>query len=206
MSAMTIDRKDGRCPALIDKRCGIYELRPLSCRTVPLHFSKSLSLLAPTLDNFVRIPGYMCDTSTNAPVILDGGRILDPSIQQARDDALKLAEADRNWKKAILSLMDDANAAQAAGLPSYEQVLRNSDAGYGGSVSMLVAWRVARNVGIIPPRLFEEICDKQAALLRSAIERGAKLDLAARLVQMLSEYESAKHRLPPVAPGPIGSE
>ncbi|MGQ0532358.1 MAG: YkgJ family cysteine cluster protein [Caulobacteraceae bacterium] len=209
MSALTIDRKEGRCPALIDKRCGIYESRPLSCRTVPLHFSKSLSLLAPTLDSFVRMPGHLCDTSTDAPVVFDGERVTDPSIQQAREDALKLAESDRSWKNEILALMDDPNAAQAAGLPTYEAVVRNSDAGLGASVSMLVAWRVARNVGIISPRLYEEICEKQASLLKSELERVAKLDLAARLVGMLSEYESAsaKHRQPLLsAPGPTGSE
>lgn len=211
ISAQTIDRKGGRCPALIDNRCGIYEVRPLSCRTVPLHFSKPVSQLGPALDRFVRTPGHLCDTSPNAPVVLDGDRVTDPSIQQGRDDALKLAKADQGWKKQILSLMDNPSAAPAAGLPTYEAVLRSSDAGFGASVPMLVAWRVARNEGIISPQVFNEVCGKQILLLKSALERAANLELAGRLVGMLSDYElasaQARPRLPMLsAPGPTGSE
>ena len=206
ISAMTIGRKQGRCPALVDNRCGIYEARPLSCRAVPLHFSKPLSQLGPALDRFVRTPGYLCDTSPNAPVVLDGERVMDPSIQQAREDALRLAKADLGWKRAILSLMDNPAAAQAAGLPTYEAVLRNSESGLRASVSMLVAWRVARNVGIISAQLFEEICEKQISLLKSELERAANLETAAHLAGMLSEYEfaspQARPRLPRLpAPG-----
>jgi hypothetical protein len=105
--------------------------------------------------------------------------------------------------------MDDPSAAAAAGLPTYETLAPNSAVGAAASVSMLVAWRVARNAGIISPRQFEEICEKQIALLTSELERVANLELAARLAAMLSEYElaSAARRRPlPSTPGITGGE
>jgi hypothetical protein len=204
ISARTVDREKGRCPALIDKRCGVYEKRPLSCRAVPLHFSQPDALLARSLDAFVRLPGYRCDTSVHAPVVFDGERVTDAPMQQARDDALKLAKSDLDWKKAILSLMDDPGAASAAGLPTYEDVVRHSDSGFASSVPMLAAWRVAKNVGIIAPSVFEEICEKQIALLKLEIARVANLQMASRLMDMLSGYEAAyakaKPRLPLLSP------
>jgi hypothetical protein len=106
---------------------------------------------------------------------------------------------------AILSLMDDPKAALAAGLPTYEAVVRNANAGFASSVSMLVAWRVARNIGIISRPSFEEICEKQISLLKSEIALVANLEQAGRLAGMLSEYEAAwaqaKPRLPLLSPG-----
>jgi Fe-S-cluster containining protein len=205
ISARTIDREKGRCPALIDKRCGIYEERPLSCRAVPLHFSKPDSQLARALDAFVRLPGHLCDTSSEAPVVFDGQHVTDASMQQARVDALNLAKSDLLWKKEILALMDNPTAALAVGLPTYEQVVRHSDSGMAASVSMLAAWRVAKNAGVIAPRSFAEICEKQIALLKAEIARVANLELAAVLVTMLSGYESAyaqaSPRLPLLSPG-----
>jgi len=205
ISVRTIDREKGRCPALIDKRCGIYETRPLSCRAVPLHFSQPDSQLARSLDAFVRLPGHLCDTSPDAAVVLDGDRVTDPSMRQARDAALEMAKADRAWKNAILSLMDDPTAAKAAGLPTYHEVVRNSDAGFASAVSMLAAWRVARDRGIISASSFEEICKKQISLLKTEIERAANLELAGRLAAMLSEYERAyagvRPRLPMLSSG-----
>ena len=204
MSALTIDREEGRCPALEGAMCGIYESRPFSCRTVPLHYAKPLSLLGSSLDKFVNTPGYLCDTSARAPVVLDGEHIADTSIQRGREDALNQAKLDQRWKSELLSRMDDPGAALAAGLPSYESVLANSKRGFGTSVPMLVAWRVAKDAGIMAPSSFGEICEQQIALLKREVARVANLELAGRLVEMLSGYEAAyanaKPRLPLLPP------
>jgi Fe-S-cluster containining protein len=194
ISAAPIDRQQGQCPALVDKRCSIYESRPNACRAVPLHFTQPLSQLGPTLDRFVRMPGHLCDTSAGAPVLLSGGRVMDPEILQARADALILVKANQGWKNELLALMDDADVARAAGLPSYETVLRQAEAGGRVTMSMLVAWRVARNVGIISPVVFVEACERQIALLKEELERGADAALAARLARLLAEYEAAYAR------------
>ncbi|MGY2737129.1 YkgJ family cysteine cluster protein [Sphingomonas sp. UYP23] len=44
-SAMVDDYTTGLCPALEDGRCGICEYRPVTCRTVPLHYSRQPSIL-----------------------------------------------------------------------------------------------------------------------------------------------------------------
>lgn len=190
ISALTIDREKGRCPALSDNLCGVYAARPLTCRTVPMHYSRPPSVLGNYIDKFAAKPGYACDTSPNAPVVLDGQAIADASVQHAREEALKLAASERAWKTAIMSLMDDPVAALAAGLPTYDAVLRHSDAGSATSVSMLIAWRVAKNAGLMPSGEFEEICRKQATLLTVELSRGAGLDVTANMVAMLSDYEA----------------
>lgn len=191
ISARTIDREPGKCPALADKSCGIYDVRPLSCRAVPLHFSQPDATLGRVLDDFVKIPGHLCDTSAEAPVVFDGRRVTDPAMGQAREDALKLANSDRPWKQAIVSLMDDPAAARAAGLPTYPALLRGADAGLRATAVMLVAWRVARDVGIISPQLFIELCEKQICLFKSEIERAANLKAAVGLTRLMSDYELA---------------
>lgn len=197
ISARTIDRERGRCPALVDKSCGVYEARPLSCRAVPLHYSQPESQLALALDAFVRLPGHLCDASAEAPIVFDGERVTDPSMRQAREDALALAKANRAWKKEILSLMDDPEAARAAGLPTYDAVVRRSESGARATVSMLVAWRIARNAGILSPQAFDAVCAKQIALIKTELACAADLQLATHLVAMLPEYEAASAQARP---------
>lgn len=205
MSARTFDREQGRCPALIDNKCGVYDVRPLSCRAVPLHFSQPDALLAPALDAFVRRPGFLCDTSASAPVVFDGERVLDASMRQAREDALHLVKADRAWKTAILSLMDNPAAAAAAGLPTFDEVVRHAQSGRAATVPMLAAWRVAKDNGIIAPPAFADVCEKQIALLKAEIARAPNLQMAGQLAGALSAYEAAyakaKPRLPLLSPG-----
>jgi Fe-S-cluster containining protein len=189
ISALTADREKGRCPALAENLCTIYESRPLSCRTVPMHYSRPLSVLASHLDRFVRTPGYLCDTTANAPVIFDGQSIVDPALRQARDEALRLAESERGWKENLVSLMDDPAAAAAAGLPTYEDVLRHAESGSAAIVPMLVAWRVARNVELISAGAFESVCRKQIALIDAELESAPDVTLSINLLALRSGYE-----------------
>jgi len=166
----TVD-DDGRtsCPALRDDRCGIYEIRPVTCRTVPLHYSRPPSTLAGYLDRFTGTPGYRCDTGADAPVILAGNHVVDDGIRAQREAAMRVAQADRAWKEHLLARMDDERLAAAAGLPSYEDVLRNSDDGYASQVPMLAAWRVAEREGLIPAETLHRACRGQATLLKAEI-------------------------------------
>jgi Fe-S-cluster containining protein len=189
ISALTVDREKGRCPALAENLCTIYESRPLSCRTVPMHYSRPSSVLGSHLDKFVRTPGYLCDTTANAPVVFDGLSITDRSVQRARDEALELAKSEAAWKEKLVSLMDSPGAASAAGLPTYEDVLHYADGGSAASVSMLIAWRVARDIGLISAGSFEEICRKQIALIDSELGRGPDVKLIVSLLELRSDYE-----------------
>ena len=50
ISAIVHDGGAGHCPALEANLCGIYDRRPLSCRTVPIHYSRAPSMLQAYLD------------------------------------------------------------------------------------------------------------------------------------------------------------
>lgn len=189
ISALTMDREKGRCPALANNCCSVYQSRPLTCRTVPLHYSRPPSTLPTYLDHFVSTPGYHCRISAEAAVVLKGGMVDHPSLQQARQDAVAMAEADRDWKKEVVALMSNPDQARAVGLPSYETVLRNSDAGGASLVSMIAAWRVAKRVGMLSSGQFDEVCRSQSRLLRTEIACCADPDLSAGFQDMLAEYD-----------------
>ncbi len=189
ISALTLDREKGKCPALADKRCSIYPSRPSSCRTVPMHYSRPASVLGGYLDSFVSSPGYECDVSADAPVVFDGRAITDTSVEAARREALELVRSEMGWKTAIAALMDDNHAALAAGLPTFDDVLSHSDAGHAAVTPMLVAWRVARDAGLISRETFKSVCQNQIALIKAELDCGPDLDVASRLVDLLSDYE-----------------
>lgn len=203
ISAMAHDFGRRRCPQLTDGLCAIHPSRPLTCRTVPLHYSRPPSVLAGYVDAFAATPGYRCDTTPAAPVILDGRTIADPEIARARDAARALAKADRGWKDKLLALMDDPEAAAAAGLPTTVAVLDQSDNGYATSLPMRAGWRVLREAGMMPTEAFETVCRQQLALLRRELSACDDPALAEELVDMRAAYEQelSTLRRPPSATG-----
>ena len=186
ISAIVHDGGAGRCPALHDNLCSVYDRRPLSCRTVPIHYSRAPSMLQAYLDQFTATPGYECDTGPSAPVIVDGNKVVDPDLSHHRDQAVALAKADRRWKQALVELMEDEGRAAAAGLPSHDAVLSASDNGYATVLPMIVAWRVARKVGLLSAEQFSRICALQADLIRTQIARESSKEL----FDLLALYES----------------
>jgi hypothetical protein len=195
ISAMVDDDGRASCPALRDDRCGIYDSRPATCRTVPLHYSRPPSTLAAYLDRFAGTSGYRCDTGPEAPPILAGNHVVDAGIRAQRDEAVRLAQADRGWKAHLLARMDDARLAVAAGLPSYDDVLRNSDDGYASQVPMVVAWRVAEREGLMSSETLAFACRGQAALIRAEIAAGPPGDRLQELLGTLLVYEQELARL-----------
>lgn len=185
ISALPVHGGTGACPALKDNRCGIYDRRPLSCRTVPFHYSRSPSALAGYLDQFVKTPGYLCDTSFSAPVVLRDGKVTDPAVEMARAEALALAQTEKEWKAAVVAVVKSP-AADGEGFPGYPDIVRNSDAGGATTVSMYAAWRIAVKAGLLTQTQFDDICEKQAHLLRGEIASGGD---AALFRDMLGDYE-----------------
>lgn len=189
ISALTVDREKGRCPALLGTMCSIYAARPYACRTVPLHYSRPASVLAGYLDSFVHTPGYACDVSANAPIILEGRAVVAPSVEAARAEAMALAQSERGWKTALAARMDDPAAAARAGLPTFDAVVRHTDAGYATVAPMLVAWRVAKDLGVLTNARFKAVCQSQIALIKAELDRGPTPEAASDLLGLLSEYE-----------------
>ena len=189
ISAIADDEGQECCPALADNRCTIYQVRPQTCRTVPLHYSRAPSTLENYLDQFTATPDYRCDTSPAAPAILDGNKVLDPQIGEDRAKAVALAKTDRKWKERLLALMDDPAQAAAVGLPTYDAALSNSDNGYATLLPMIVAWRVAASEGLLSQEGLEELCRKQATLIRTRIARSAPGSDSKELLDSLLLYE-----------------
>lgn len=185
ISAIVDDYGNGKCPALKGGLCSIYDKRPLTCRTVPLHYSRPPSVLKSYFDKFTTTPGYECDT-INGPVILSGN-IVSPDMRAFRDRAVTMAKADRRWKEHLLAFMDDPEEAERAGLPTYEAVLSNSDNGYATSLPIIVGWRVAEYAGIISSAELKTVCDKQVALINAEIARSPS---ASDLCELLPLYEA----------------
>ena len=70
ISALAVDTSPGACAALKSGRCSIHADRPLSCRSVPFHYSRADGLALADFDRFVATPAYRCDTGKDAPLFL----------------------------------------------------------------------------------------------------------------------------------------
>lgn len=146
ISALALNTRGGSCPALEAGRCGIYNRRPLGCRTVPFHYSRPEALAEQDFDAFVSTPGYACEVGERAPVVLESDSIIDAATLQARTDALSMTLNDRRWKQAIVRRMK-GKAGTDALLPSLHDV--EASAGYGAlTTSMRVVWEIAADEGL----------------------------------------------------------
>lgn len=186
LSALTLDSGLLACSALRGRRCGIHERRPLSCRTVPFHYSRVEAVAGADLDAFVARPGHRCDSSAGAALVIEGGRIVDRDYRAARTAALALVEQDRKWQQAIVRQM--RSGARNGLLPGLRDVEANAVHG-ATTTSMSVAWRIAVEEGLIGP----EDCRRLIAAQATVIDRelaGASGAVAARetLVEMRREY------------------
>jgi len=201
ISAAVDDYGERGCPALREGLCSIYERRPLTCRTVPAHYSRQPSVLLSYLDTFTATPGYECNT-VSSPVILQGSTIVSPEVRNYRDRAVGVAKSDRRWKDHMLSLMDDAEVAERVGLPTYEAILENTNRGYATLLPMIAAWRVAENRGLISPTELREICAKQLALLQNEIARSPSAKDLRGLIPLYEAGAAGRGRLEPAAIAP----
>lgn len=188
ISALPFDIPLGACAALRDGRCGIYEGRPLACRTVPAHYSRAEAAAERDFDEFTQRPGYRCDTGPTAEIILDGGRIVDPGVVEARARAVDLAISDQAWNAAILQRMN-ATAEEQASLPSLKQIHDNASRG-AMTTSMRVAWQIARDSGLLETADYLQALNGQLRLIERevAMARASGSDLDT-LIRMRAEYK-----------------
>ena len=187
ISALAVDTSPGACSALTEQRCGIYDRRPLSCRSVPLHYARPVAMAAADLSAFVETPGYECDTSEAAPVVLNDGQIVSPEIKKARFDSIAVAERDHRWAQAISSRMNKDGSAGAF-LPSMQEIEANAHLG-AITTSMRLAWQIASDISLISG----EECDRLVGLQLEAIDRElaySRCSPATRetLAEMQAEY------------------
>jgi len=159
ISALALDVGAGECGALENGKCGVYDRRPLSCRSVPLHYSRPATLAATDLQAFARTAGYRCDISDAAPIIVEDGKIVAPEIRAVRAEAIAFSEGDRPWSRAIVRRMDGPLPNRAA-LPSLSEVEASAEFG-AITTSMHVAWRIAVEIGVIISSDYDDLLTLQ---------------------------------------------
>lgn len=167
LSALALDTSPGACAALEGTSCGIHDRRPLGCRSVPVHYSRTEAASEAGFDAFVATPGFGCDTGDAAPVLLEDGRVVAPHIRAARAEAQATASRDRNWSEAIVRRMGGGSSP----LPSQQQVEAN--AAFGATiVPMRVAWEIAADEGLIGRGECSSLVAQQLATIERELARG----------------------------------
>jgi len=154
-----------------------------------MHYSRAPSTLGRYIDSFTSTPGYRCDTTPSAPMVLNGNEVLDPLICEHRNQAIELAKIDRTWKKHMLQLMDDDKQAGAAQLPTFKAVIENANRGYFTQLPMIVAWRAAMRIGLLSSADFTDICRKQLALIKARLPVSGTAELSAELHDLMALYQ-----------------
>jgi len=188
ISAITVDTSSGTCSALSDGRCSIHERRPLACQTAPFHYSRAEASAERDLSAFVAASDYRCETGPSAPIVLEGGQIIDAGYRKARADALTVVERDRPWHQAIVRRM------KSGSVPSLRQV--EADAAFGAiTISMHVAWQIAADLGIISADECSRLIAAQAAVISRELA-AARSNPSARetLSDMRAEYQQLLSR------------
>ena len=187
VSALAVDTSPGVCSALTERRCGIYDRRPLSCRSIPLHYSRPAAMAAVDLKAFVEMPGHECDTSEAAPVMLNDGKIIAQEVGKARSDAIAIARHDHRWAQAIVRGMNGDDSAGRS-LPTVHEIEASAHLG-AITTSMRLAWQLASDNALIAG----EECDRLVGLQLKAIDRelaDCRCSPATRetLAEMQAEY------------------
>lgn len=184
VSALAVDLGTGVCSALSDRRCSIYERRPLACRAVPFAYSRPEASAESDLDSFVRTEGFQCDVSEAAPIVTENGKITNLEAKQARSEAAAVAEQDRPWSKAIVRKMK----LGSADLPTLTDIEANA-AFAATTTSMAAAWQVAVERGLISSADCRKLIETQAATIERELARGvADHDVRQTLMEMRAEY------------------
>jgi len=187
LSALAVDTIEAACSALSGSKCSIYDRRPQTCRSVPLHYSRAEALAAFDLETFVGTSGYLCDTSDAAPIILKDGRIVAPEIDSARSAAIALAARDRPWSEAIVRRMSEPVSSRQS-LPSIEAI--ESSAAIGAlTVPMREAWEIAADIGLMTRGECDGLIELQLGTIRRQLASGrCSRDALETLAQMEAEY------------------
>ena len=189
ISALALDTNSGECGALHGTKCSIHKRRPLSCRSVPLHYSRTSATADIDLKAFVETEGYQCDTSQASPIILQNGLIVDEEINLARSNAITTARGDRPWSEAIARRVVSPPSANRR-LPTMEHVEANSQLG-ALTVSMFEAWQIATETGLIDLVDFKRLAKAQLDRIDLSLLRGtSSLDAQQTMIEMRNEYRS----------------
>jgi len=194
ISALAVDVTPGACAALNGTRCGIHQRRPLSCQSVPFHYSRGEASAEADLAAFVATSEYQCDTGATADVVLSDGKIIASGFTAARSEAIALAERDRAWASAIVRQMKASSAAGS--LPTLQEIEANAQFA-ATTISMRVGWQIAADAGVIAPGECERLTELQLQAIDRELASGrCSRDAAETLMEMRTEYRGQLNEVP----------
>ena len=185
LSVLPLELGIGTCPALGGDNCTIYPRRPLSCRSVPLHYSRPAAAAVRDLDAFVGTPGFRCETGPDAPIVIAGG-IADPAMLAARAEAAAQAKFDQRWKAAIVKAMKSGKH----GLPTQREVEANAARG-ALTASMLGPWCIAVAAGLLGEAEAARLHALQRGLIGQTMPASSSPAVLATLREMQAEYAAS---------------
>lgn len=191
ISALAVQTSRGACSALNSSRCTIYERRPLTCRSVPFHYSRGDSVALSDLDEFMNTPGYRCDASSSAPVVLQSGVLVDPVAKEARLRALAVAKQDLAWKQAIVRAM---KTSSRNALPSFAELEMHAPMA-AMTTSMRVGWEIAVSATLLAEDDLKALLTTQLATIERELGKGlASAQDLETMAEMKLEYRAALER------------
>lgn len=173
ISLMGLDAFTGkRCPKRAeDGRCQHYEGRPLICRTVPVHPFLTGPYRVQDLKQFIQkgqMRGFKCDTSSEAPPLLEEGRILDPDLREAwlasrrgreGDDMVRLRSTTLNAYLAVRRAVRFSDKAMM------DLINYHAPSGVGLSFGLRDVLDAARRAGFLTDQELIRICENQIRLV-----------------------------------------
>lgn len=177
ISALAFDPVGAGCPALSGPTCSIHPRRPLTCRSVPLHYSRALAFAAEDLDRFTATPGYGCAIGADAPLVLVGGTVVDPQLAAARADAAAQSDRDAAWKAALVKAMKRGDPR----VPTLAKIEQNAARG-ALTAPMHGGWEIAAEAGLLEPGRLEHLKQQQHVALDRLLASPAITLAAAQII------------------------
>ncbi|MDH5187363.1 MAG: YkgJ family cysteine cluster protein [Rhodospirillaceae bacterium] len=114
------------CPALLgDGMCAIHDNKPLRCKTMPFYPYREEN---DQLDLLVPRPGWLCDTSDQAPVVYRDKKIVDPNdFKRERKELNDQAQILREYADGLMARAPNvaAEVEKAATKPQGGMIILN---------------------------------------------------------------------------------
>ncbi len=170
ISALTLDLESGRCSKLVNKQCGIYDRRPHTCRTVPVHYQLSDLELEPAFDKFTSLEAFECDTSQHSPMILKNGRLAIEEFARERVAGQTAFYEDGAWREAIAQRILRGEDKTRM-LPSLQEI-KGSSCLKVLLVPIHLAWQIGVDIGAIDDTLYRLSAERQKLLIEALLRRG----------------------------------
>ena len=161
-----------------DMLCGIYESRPLICKTVPMSDIPRGKFLERSLNDFVTTKGYECDTSQSSPMIVQDGKIKDQILRDSRA-AMSGGRPDEDLSWIPVATRESLSHVEdflGTNISIMVDMFRNGSmgSGFGAPFAVMLAGMVVS--GKISEDDFRAILQQQTEACSLALERLSKSD------------------------------